>query len=70
MEIIYDRHRSAALCRELSLNMIRARTAGTHPAFIEMIRELIGERMQPTRRADHWKPWTALTFAGRTAVRR
>jgi ferrochelatase len=48
MEIIYDLDiEAAALCRELGLNMIRARTAGTHPAFIEMIRELIGERMQP-----------------------
>ena len=45
MEIIYDLDTEAmALCHELGLNMIRAATAGTHPAFIQMIRELILER--------------------------
>lgn len=49
MEIIYDLDtEAAALCRELGLNMIRARTAGTHPAFVAMIRELILERIDPT----------------------
>ena len=48
MEIIYDLDTEAvALCRELGLNMIRAATVGTHPAFIEMIRELILERIDP-----------------------
>ena len=48
MEIIYDLDTEAMeLCRELGLNMIRAATAGTHPAFIEMIRELILERINP-----------------------
>ena len=48
MEIIYDLDTEArALCRELGLNMIRAATAGTHPAFIAMIRELIIERLDP-----------------------
>src|SRR5258705_1509290 len=48
LEIIYDLDTEAmALCRELGLNMIRAATAGTHPAFIEMIRELILERINP-----------------------
>ena len=48
MEIIYDLDTEArALCQELGLNMIRAATAGTHPAFIEMIRELIMERIDP-----------------------
>jgi len=48
MEIIYDLDTEArALSRELGLNMIRAATAGTHPAFIEMIRELIMERIDP-----------------------
>jgi ferrochelatase len=46
MEIIYDLDtEAAALCRDLGLNMVRAATAGTHPAFIEMIRELILERV-------------------------
>jgi ferrochelatase len=48
MEIVYDLDTEAkALCQELGLNMIRAATAGTHPAFIEMIRELIMERIDP-----------------------
>jgi protoporphyrin/coproporphyrin ferrochelatase len=48
MEIIYDLDTEArALCQELGINMIRAATAGTHPAFIAMIRELILERLAP-----------------------
>jgi ferrochelatase len=51
MEIVYDLDTEAmALCRELGLNMIRAATASTHPAFIEMIRELILERLEPDRK--------------------
>jgi len=50
MEIIYDLDTEAmALCNELGLKMIRAETAGTHPAFIKMIRELILERLEPGR---------------------
>lgn len=49
MEIVYDLDTEAmALCRELGLNMVRAATAGTHPAFVKMIRELILERLEPT----------------------
>jgi ferrochelatase len=49
MEIVYDLDTEAmALSRQLGLNMIRARTAGTHPAFVEMIRELIMERIDST----------------------
>jgi ferrochelatase len=48
MEIVYDLDtEAAALCRELGLNMVRAATAGTHPAFVKMIRELILERIDP-----------------------
>lgn len=48
MEIIYDLDTEAkALCDELGLNMIRAATAGTHPMFVEMIRELIMDRLEP-----------------------
>jgi ferrochelatase len=48
MEIIYDLDTEAmALCHELGLNLIRAATAGTHPLFIEMIHELIMERLEP-----------------------
>jgi protoporphyrin/coproporphyrin ferrochelatase len=46
MEIVYDLDYEAQnLARELGLNMVRAATAGTHPAFIAMIRELILERI-------------------------
>ncbi len=46
MEIVYDLDTEARqLSQELGLHMVRARTAGTHPAFIKMIRELIMERM-------------------------
>ena len=48
MEIVYDLDTEArALCQELGLNMIRAATAGTHAAFVKMIRELITERIDP-----------------------
>jgi ferrochelatase len=49
MEIVYDLdHEAHKLCEEIGLNMVRAATAGTHPAFIEMIRELIIERLDQT----------------------
>jgi ferrochelatase len=49
MEVIYDLDFEARqLCDQLGLNMQRAATAGTHTAFIQMIRELIMERLDPT----------------------
>jgi ferrochelatase len=46
MEVIYDLDVEVrALCDELGVNMIRAKTVGTHPRFVRMIRELIEERM-------------------------
>lgn len=46
MEVIYDLDTEARLlCQELGINMVRAATAGTHPAFIKMIRDLILERV-------------------------
>ena len=54
MEILFDLDTEArALCRELSINMELAKTAGTHPLFIAMICELIEERLtsSPNRRA-------------------
>lgn len=46
MEVLYDLDIEARnLSDELGLTMVRAATAGTHPAFISMIRELIVERM-------------------------
>lgn len=48
MEVVYDLDTEARqLSEQLGLNMVRARTAGTHPAFVKMIRELILERMNP-----------------------
>jgi ferrochelatase len=48
MEVLYDLDTEArALCEEVGINMVRAATVGTHPAFIKMIRELIVERMTP-----------------------
>lgn len=45
MEIVYDLDTEARdLAEQLGLNMVRARTAGTHPVFVSMIRELILER--------------------------
>jgi ferrochelatase len=49
MEVLYDLDTEAkALCAELGLNMERAATAGTHPKFVRMIRELIVERIDET----------------------
>jgi len=46
MEIVYDLDVEARqLCDEIGLNMRRAATAGTHPLFIKMIRELVLERL-------------------------
>ena len=46
MEVLYDLDEEARLlCEELGLNMVRARTVGTHPRFVSMLRELIAERM-------------------------
>jgi protoporphyrin/coproporphyrin ferrochelatase len=46
MEIIYDLDTEAfQLCNELGINMVRAATAGTHPLFVRMIRDLVVERI-------------------------
>jgi protoporphyrin/coproporphyrin ferrochelatase len=46
MEIIYDLDYEAQnLARELGMKMVRASTAGTHPLFVKMIRELVLERL-------------------------
>jgi ferrochelatase len=47
MEIVYDLDFEAQnLAQELGIKMVRAATAGTHPSFIKMIRELVLERIQ------------------------
>jgi len=49
MEVIYDLDVEAKqLAHEIGINLQRAATAGTHPLFVKMIRELILERMNDT----------------------
>ena len=46
MEVVYDLDVEAQqLAEELGMKLVRAATAGTHPAFVKMIRELILERV-------------------------
>ena len=48
MEVVYDLDTEARrLADELGLRMVRAATAGTHPAFVTMIRQLVEERLDP-----------------------
>jgi ferrochelatase len=52
MEVVYDLDVEAlAVAKEIGISMVRARTAGTHPAFVKMIRELMLERInnEPAR---------------------
>jgi ferrochelatase len=47
MEIIYDLDVEARrVAEEIGLKMVRAKTAGTHPTFVRMIRELMLERIE------------------------
>ena len=39
---------TAGLCEELGLDMVRAGTVGCHPRYVQMIRELVVERMDPS----------------------
>lgn len=42
MEVLYDLDtEAAAVCEELGMRMVRAKTAGTHPEFIRMVRDLM-----------------------------
>ncbi len=48
MEVLYDLDVEARqFCEEHGLKMQRAKTVGVHPAFIEMLVELIQERLNP-----------------------
>ncbi|MCC6588775.1 MAG: ferrochelatase [Bryobacterales bacterium] len=50
IEVLWDLDvEAAATCRELGIPMRRCPTVGTHPKFVEMIRELILERLEPQR---------------------
>ena len=47
MEVVYDLDIEARkVADELGMRMVRAATAGTHPAFVKMIRELMLERIE------------------------
>jgi len=51
MEVVFDLDVELAdQARSLGLNLVRAATAGTHPAFVSMIGELVRERTRGTRR--------------------
>jgi protoporphyrin/coproporphyrin ferrochelatase len=46
MEVLYDLDTEVRqVCERLGVNMVRAGTVGTHPRFVQMIRELVEERM-------------------------
>ena len=48
VEVLYDLDVEARqLADELGMTMARAQTVGTHPAFVDMIRQLVVERIQP-----------------------
>ncbi len=46
MEVMFDLDEEAReVCEEVGLNMVRAKTAGVHPSFVSMIRQLTQERI-------------------------
>lgn len=46
MEVVYDLDVQARqVADEIGMKMVRAQTAGTHPSFVRMIRELVTERV-------------------------
>ena len=61
MEVLFDLDTEAReVCDEIGIQMVRAKTVGTHPRFVSMIRELIEERLYAkTERAalGHLKAW-------------
>jgi ferrochelatase len=57
MEVVYDLDVEARkVAGEVGLNMVRAATAGTHPSFVRMIRELMLERINDERPANICAP--------------
>ena len=52
MEVVFDLDTEAqARARELGLHMVRTPTASNHPGYVEMVRELIAERLAGDARA-------------------
>lgn len=59
MEVLYDLdHEAKDLCRDLGVTLVRAATPGTHPLFVQMLGELVLERVDPAtpRRAIGARP--------------
>lgn len=53
MEVLYDLDdEAAALCKQRGIEMARAATAGVHPEFIGMIRQLVEERIGMRQQQD------------------
>jgi protoporphyrin/coproporphyrin ferrochelatase len=49
MEVIYDLDVEVCqLCEKLDINMVRASVVNSHPRYVQMIRELILERIDPS----------------------
>ncbi len=60
VEVLFDLDVEAAeVGEELGLGLVRAGTAGTHPAFVAMIRELVAERLEggEKRVVGRFGPW-------------
>jgi ferrochelatase len=50
MEVLYDLDTEAkTIAQEAGIRMVRVQTAGSHPKFIRMIRDLVLERLEPER---------------------
>ena len=48
METVLDLDvKLAVVAREIGINMLRAATVNTHPAYVSMVRELVVERLTP-----------------------
>ena len=57
MEVVYDLdYEAQKVAQELGMNLVRARTAGTHHAFVKMIRELMLERINDEVPANICRP--------------
>jgi ferrochelatase len=67
MEVIYDLDTEAQdIAREGGVNLLRAATVGVHPKFLQMIRELIEERLGlcPPRAVGQYGPSNDVCAAG------
>lgn len=50
LEVVWDLdHEAAETAKELGLDFVRAATPGVHPGFVDMIVDLVSERLDPQR---------------------